>query len=114
MISVRGERSESRVTAPQAPPLTVILADSRLERREDGPFPRWRARRERGGGNRRGPAPLTAAGVGHHFVQSGGCPRQEREFRKYPFRPVIDQEVCGGIHGSPAMAPRRASRGWMP
>jgi hypothetical protein len=25
MISVRGERSESRVTAPQAPPLTVIM-----------------------------------------------------------------------------------------
>jgi RNA-directed DNA polymerase len=34
--------------------------------------------------------------------------------RWYPFRPVIDQEVCGGIQGFPAMASRRASRGWMP
>ena len=33
-------------------------------------------------GTGRGPAPLTAAGVGHHFVQPGGYPRQEREFRK--------------------------------
>ena len=39
MISVRGEQSESRVTAPEAPPLTVILAGPRLERREDGPRP---------------------------------------------------------------------------
>jgi hypothetical protein len=34
--------------------------------------------------------------------------------RSYPFRPVIDQEVCGGIQGSPARASRRASRGWIP
>ena len=33
---------------------------------------------------------------------------------RYPFRPVIDQEACRGIQGSPAMASRRASRGWMP
>jgi hypothetical protein len=33
---------------------------------------------------------------------------------EYPFRAVIDQEVCGGIQGSPVMASRRASRGWMP
>jgi membrane protein len=38
----------------------------------------------------------------------------ERQAAAYPFRPVIDQEVCGGIQGSPAMASRRASRGWMP
>jgi hypothetical protein len=37
-ISVKGERSESRVTAPQAPPLMVILIGSRLERRKDGPL----------------------------------------------------------------------------
>jgi hypothetical protein len=34
-ISVRGERSESRVTAPKVPPLTMILVGTRLERRED-------------------------------------------------------------------------------
>jgi hypothetical protein len=33
---------------------------------------------------------------------------------EYPFRPVIDQEVCGAIQGFPARASRRASRGWMP
>ena len=32
----------------------------------------------------------------------------------YPFRPGVDQEVSGGIQGLPAMASRRASRGWMP
>jgi hypothetical protein len=61
-ISVRGERSESRVTAPQAPPLRVSSPGSRLELRKDGPFPRRPAWQERGGGNRRRPVPGTAAG----------------------------------------------------
>ena len=46
-----------------------------------------------------------------------GSGLQDRRFMQvdaYPFRPVIDQEVCGGIQGFPAMASRRASRGWMP
>jgi hypothetical protein len=54
-ITVRGERSESRVTAPQAPPLTVILAGSRLERQEDWPFSAASRPAERGGGNPHGP-----------------------------------------------------------
>ena len=37
-----------------------------------------------------------------------------KQIELYPFRPVIDQEACGGIQGFPAMASRRASRGWMP
>lgn len=36
------------------------------------------------------------------------------QFTAYPFRPVIDQVVCGGIQGCPANASRRASSGWMP
>jgi hypothetical protein len=43
-ITVKGERSESRVTAPQAPPLRVIFLGSRLERRKDGrPALAWSA-----------------------------------------------------------------------
>jgi hypothetical protein len=37
MINARGERRESRVTAPQAPPLTVIMVGFTLCVPEDAP-----------------------------------------------------------------------------
>jgi integrase len=99
MISVRGERSESRVTAPEAPPLTVILAGPRLERREDGPVPRWRARRERGGENLCGPVPPTHPELTRllrrHLAKLGTAP---------------DGRLFGGVRGGelPTITYRRA------
>jgi hypothetical protein len=59
------------MTAPQAPPLTVILIGSRLKRREYGPFPQWRAWRERGSGNWRGLLPAVCRQEADAFAPVG-------------------------------------------
>src|SRR5215471_8655551 len=63
-IAVKGARRASRVTAPQAPPLTAILLGSRLERQEDG-LPHAGALGGRNGGR---------PGTGSAGQRSGGSP----------------------------------------
>jgi hypothetical protein len=106
--------------ATPPPTRSVILVGPRLERREDGPVPRWRARRERSGENPCGPVPLLQPGGRPPCAadakaewphSSGGSLRAQRARPPGdPARHHVLLPGCAHARRGRAVGARRASR----